>query len=282
MMVSLQICGLLVSLQYLMVFVQSKCDQRPFGGQLKCCPGKDQKCFVKTREESNSVEGGRRICYCDEHCKYSRDCCSDYLDIEKQCRGSQDCRVGEWGRWTACSTQCGFGVRRRRRFVTARSYNGGRKCPSLIQIKGCDMKHLYCNLEKFETGFILPIEYRRPKQGTWQFEKILPAEKLDETNMVSFDEKQSKSYCVNYKLIVKRQQCQQTWADRLTDARPICVECQPHAMRNGRCKGEGTVGVATRWKALRVPQCHGDWIRLGPAIPDCTCSSNEFSNFVFV
>ena len=92
----------------------------------------------------------------------------------------------------------------------------------------------------------------------------------------------SYSYCVHYRLTFKRKSCTNTWAKQLVSHTPVCVECQSRVMDNGRCRGEGALGVRTRWKALSVDRCHGDWIRLGPIIPNCVCSESQFVNFVFV
>ena len=90
------------------------------------------------------------------------------------------------------------------------------------------------------------------------------------------------SYCLHYRLSYKRKSCDNTWASTFRTEIPVCVECQSRVMNGGHCRGEGAVGVRTRWKALGVPRCHGDWIRLGEIIPNCTCGEKQFANFVFV
>ena len=81
----------------------------------------------------------------------------------------------------------------------------------------------------------------------------------------------------------KRPHCKGTWAEELESNLPVCVECQSRVMdASGHCRGEGEMGIRTHWKALNLYRCHGEWIRLGPAIPNCTCTDTLFSNFVFV
>ena len=90
------------------------------------------------------------------------------------------------------------------------------------------------------------------------------------------------SYCVHYKVTFKLDACENTWASSLESHVPVCTECQSRVMDGGHCPGEGAVGMKSRWKALGLHRCRGDWIRLGPIIPNCTCKEKQFSNFVFV
>lgn len=80
----------------------------------------------------------------------------------------------------------------------------------------------------------------------------------------------------------KRDSCENTWASNFEREVAVCVECQSRVMIGGHCRGEGVIGVRTRWKAFGIRRCHGDWIRLGEIIPNCTCGEKGFSNFVFV
>lgn len=51
-----------------------------------------------------------------------------------------DCVVGEYSTWSTCSTSCGEGFRRRHRFANIPAANGGKPCPTLVQITRCDVK----------------------------------------------------------------------------------------------------------------------------------------------
>ena len=67
------------------LLVASQCDQRQFGGSMMCCGGRNSNCYVKIRDTvKNST---RSICYCDEYCKLTRDCCADFDKIRDSCRG---------------------------------------------------------------------------------------------------------------------------------------------------------------------------------------------------
>jgi len=50
----------------------------------------------------------------------------------------QDCEVGEWGGWGACSATCGELVQRRaQRNITRHAAFGGRRCPALVLEQSC-------------------------------------------------------------------------------------------------------------------------------------------------
>ena len=60
------------------------CDQRPFGGKLMCCSGKDSKCFTKVDTKWKHGQSND-VCYCDSHCKFTKDCCPDYEKVKRLC-----------------------------------------------------------------------------------------------------------------------------------------------------------------------------------------------------
>jgi len=262
-------------------FCYGMCDQRSIGGKLNCCYGKNSNCFVKIQSKRGRGQTNQ-ICYCDSYCKFTKDCCEDFEQTQRSCKGIRDCKVGRWGAWSKCSTGCGFGTMNRKRSVLETPQNGGEKCPALKQTRGCNLNAI-CNKNKFEEAYILPIAYRRPDFGKWGYENILPALNLQER-----DEEANKnrvaptSYCIHYKFISKRRGCDGTWADQMNPSVPVCTECQSRIADGGHCKGEGELSVKTRWKALGQNRCRGDWIRLGESIPNCSCKDEGFSNFVFV
>lgn len=264
----------LVLIQQQILSIVGMCDQTKMGGELKCCKGKDSKCFVKVQSR-RSLGQTNTICYCDSYCKFTNDCCEDYDKIQKLCNNSRDCVVSNWEEWSNCNTDCGIGIMRRKRKVLEYPLNGGNKCPSLRQTRGCN-KNTLCDKNNKNHATILPILYRRPP--IYIYENILPAtvDVQDSKNTIAY------SYCVHYRLTYKLKGCENTWAKSLVTYTPICVECQSRVMDNGHCRGEGALGVRTRWKALGLERCHGEWIRLGPVIQNCICSENQFSNFVFV
>lgn len=246
------------------------CDQRQFGGELKCCRGKDPECYVKvknTRQKGTTPS----ICYCDSYCLFTEDCCEDYPKAVQLCSNPRPCKVSKWGKWNNCNTDCGIGSMTRTRKIIQYPLNGGTACPALKQTRGCNR---VCNTNNYAT--ILPILYRRPVY--YGFEEILPAP-LEVEYKKEF---RSSSFCVYFKLTNKRDSCQSSWARTLNADRLICVECQSRVMVNGHCRGEGQHGIRTRWKALGVSRCHGDWVRFGEIEENCVCNKDRLSNFVFV
>ena len=64
--------------------INCMCDQRPFGGKLMCCSGKDSKCFTKVDTKWKHGQS-KDVCYCDSHCKFTKDCCPDYEKVKRLC-----------------------------------------------------------------------------------------------------------------------------------------------------------------------------------------------------
>nr|XP_012136222.1 PREDICTED: uncharacterized protein LOC100877354 isoform X2 [Megachile rotundata] len=52
-------------------------------------------------------------------------------------RAPRDCKVGEWGPWSACSRSCGVGETQRTRKITIKPRRGGSSCPPLKETKWC-------------------------------------------------------------------------------------------------------------------------------------------------
>lgn len=50
-----------------------------------------------------------------------------------------DCGVSNWGPWSACDADCGSGTMYRSRTIQTQPRNGGRRCPSLQQRRGCQV-----------------------------------------------------------------------------------------------------------------------------------------------
>merc|ERR1712137_531996 len=58
-----------------------------------------------------------------------RDCETDATHSASFHVGPQDCRWNEWFMWSACSTTCGFGTKRRSRLVKGETFDaGGKPC----------------------------------------------------------------------------------------------------------------------------------------------------------
>lgn len=84
-MVSLKLLFTVALLQVLYDTCHGLCDQRRFGGKLKCCTAKDSDCFVRV---NNSRRRGKSntICYCDDYCRFTNDCCQDVHRVKSLCR----------------------------------------------------------------------------------------------------------------------------------------------------------------------------------------------------
>ncbi|OAD58110.1 Thrombospondin type-1 domain-containing protein 7A [Eufriesea mexicana] len=52
-------------------------------------------------------------------------------------RPPRDCKVSEWGPWSACSRSCGVGETQRTRKITIKPRRGGSSCPPLKETKWC-------------------------------------------------------------------------------------------------------------------------------------------------
>ncbi|XP_057330916.1 uncharacterized protein LOC130671198 isoform X1 [Microplitis mediator] len=52
-------------------------------------------------------------------------------------RFPRDCKVGDWGAWSACSRSCGVGETQRVRKITVKPRRGGAACPPLKETKWC-------------------------------------------------------------------------------------------------------------------------------------------------
>ncbi|KAK0171438.1 hypothetical protein PV327_011310 [Microctonus hyperodae] len=50
---------------------------------------------------------------------------------------SRDCKISDWGAWSACSRSCGVGETQRTRKVTVKPRRGGKQCPPLKETKWC-------------------------------------------------------------------------------------------------------------------------------------------------
>ncbi|KAL8437124.1 hypothetical protein Efla_007095 [Eimeria flavescens] len=65
--------------------------------------------------------------------------CSDSERFEA-CQGPPcpvDCQVTAWGEWTSCTVTCGGGQQQRQRSVVRHASNGGKECPTLLEVQPC-------------------------------------------------------------------------------------------------------------------------------------------------
>lgn len=54
-----------------------------------CCKGTNNSCWVRvpSSDRSGLNQGQTKVCYCDEYCESTGDCCPDLKDIKAECQG---------------------------------------------------------------------------------------------------------------------------------------------------------------------------------------------------
>lgn len=79
----------LLFVQFINLSSAQFCDQRAGGGGLMCCKGTNNSCWVEapTSAENSLPAGQTRVCYCDEYCRTTGDCCPDLKRVQEECRG---------------------------------------------------------------------------------------------------------------------------------------------------------------------------------------------------
>jgi hypothetical protein len=79
----------LLFVQFIILSSAQFCDQRANGGELLCCKGTNNSCWVRVPSSpENALPAGQtRVCYCDEYCRTTGDCCPDLKRVEAECRG---------------------------------------------------------------------------------------------------------------------------------------------------------------------------------------------------
>ncbi|XP_022235105.1 somatomedin-B and thrombospondin type-1 domain-containing protein-like, partial [Limulus polyphemus] len=99
-----------------------------------CCPGRDSSCVVqKTPINTIKEDLDDKPCYCDHACMKLGDCCHDF---KESCRVI-DCEVTDWKPWSKCDVDCGPGMMTRERLIRQEPRNGGKRCPEVVQKRGC-------------------------------------------------------------------------------------------------------------------------------------------------
>lgn len=259
-----------------------------------CCPGRDSSCVVQKAPLNAIIEDlTDKPCYCDHACLKLGDCCPDFKDA---C-GVVDCGVSNWGPWSACDAECGSGTMYRSRTIQTQPRNGGRRCPSLQQRRGCQVgncaHHHGANGEfdpaAREMAMILPgsLSLSRHINETSDIRSNLRLRNIQDHP--EYDK--GREYCVEFEVLKASKACRkETSYSSLKEGEKICVRCETEALRKSlgwRCQGHGSEGRGTRWTALSSPLCHGKWLRVHPT-PDHACASvtcstaAQNSTFIFV
>lgn len=265
-------------------------DQEGCGGgdTPMCCQGKDSECVVKGQRVSNN---NSTTCFCDSQCGKLGDCCLDYRDV---CQAVDCVLEHHWGPYGECDALCGAGNKYREKRIRIEPRNGGKECPRHKMRRRCVGRK--CKVprsfaggwrEQKETGKIIPAEY-----GTWRRNKLYNPYKGIRKNLFNHYSpnavQERQTYCSTYKLVSTRKSCNSTffadWAPKLQRGADICVECQPLAMKENlgmRCYGHGVFGKKTRWNAVTVPGCHGEWVMSKPH-EECSCEPDKMLSFILI
>ena len=95
----------------------------PWGACSVSCGGGSHK---RTRVVTTKAEHGGYVCpFLEESAPCNEDACPE------------DCAVGEWTSWLACSATCGGGYKPRSRPIVATAAHGGAICPQTEQMATC-------------------------------------------------------------------------------------------------------------------------------------------------
>lgn len=260
-----------------------------------CCPGRDSSCVVQKAPLNDIIQDlTDKPCYCDHACLKLGDCCRDF----KEACGVVDCQVSPWADWSSCDADCGSGTMRRRRTVVVQQQNGGRHCPQLEQLRGCQVNncHHHQDTAVREIAILLPgtLSKTRKANATADIRRNLH---------ISYPEDHpeydpSKQYCVEFQVVKASKACKkdESFAG-MKEGETVCVLCEAEALRKNlgyRCQGHGVVGLFTRWSSMSSPHCHGKWVRAPPkpSTPTnnnpqetCsakTCQATSEQRFIFV
>jgi len=87
--------------------------------------------------------------------------CNATLSDTRQCNmmscSTEGCQVGDWTKWSDCSTACGGGQQVKTRPITRMPSADGAGCPSLSEVQpcnthGCGCSHVRCSYSKHRSG----------------------------------------------------------------------------------------------------------------------------------
>ncbi|KAG8131739.1 hypothetical protein E2320_009642 [Naja naja] len=234
----------------------------------RCCSGRSLECA----SAGWRPDGSYGLCYCDQACLSTLDCCSDYRHFCPEA----SCLVSDWSEWSGCAERCKETYRLRRRHVTQEPRNGGEACPALEEKAGC-------------------LEYWT-QQGTLCKDSILPAlittggyGKARRKRAV-LSGRERVGYCVEFQLMAITEGCLHGnssythWMKYLSEGHTVCVECQHPALdhRSLHCSGDGSGAKKNQllhWQAVGNPRCRGTWKRVRQR-DTCTCPSVH--SFLFI
>ncbi|XP_051970889.1 somatomedin-B and thrombospondin type-1 domain-containing protein-like [Xyrauchen texanus] len=233
----------------------------------RCCHGTDLTCFT-TDWRMDHVYG---MCYCDEMCVKTKDCCFDY-PIECP---AQPCVVSEWSHWSGCAQLCQPSFRVRRRSIERGPRNSIQVCPRLEEQAGCmeyQNHHRQFCAQTQGAAFITTMEYSKGRVHDL-YGALLDA-----------------GFCMEFKMESLTPQCMvenrpyTRWMQYLREGYTVCVACQSPAMSNHSrsCQGDGNLAERDEllhWQAVGSPHCRGTWRKV-QRLEHCSCP--QVHSFIFI
>ncbi|XP_062584842.1 somatomedin-B and thrombospondin type-1 domain-containing protein-like [Saccostrea cucullata] len=255
-----------------------------------CCPGRNNTCFAHGPRMDN--DNKQKRCFCDQECATMGDCCIDYTQT---CTG-RDCLMEEWGSWSECDELCGYGTQRRKRKILRHRQHGGKKCPVRHEKRACVGNQCFAvqsvefrGKELSEVGKILPAEF-----GRWRTSSLYSMEHDIRRNLIenrlSNEVPTRLPYCAKFTIVATSLYCNMSgannkWANELQLNRTVCIQCDPFAMSKElgtRCIGHGVYNHTTRWKAVDVPYCNGQWKMITKPQDGCVCDVESKDSFILI
>ncbi|XP_014831806.1 PREDICTED: somatomedin-B and thrombospondin type-1 domain-containing protein-like, partial [Poecilia mexicana] len=94
-------------------------------------------------------------------------------------------------------------------------------------------------------------------------------------------------FCMEFKMESRTAHCtvenrpHTLWMRYITEGFKVCVACDPPALRNSSCQGDGQESdkeAVLQWQAAGNPHCRGTWKKVQKT-PQCTCPTQHI--FIF-
>ncbi|KAL7985559.1 hypothetical protein Chor_004129 [Crotalus horridus] len=205
----------------------------------RCCAGRSLECASTGWRPDRSYG----LCYCDQACLSTLDCCSDYRHFCPEA----SCLVSDWSEWSGCAERCKATYRLRRRHVIQKPRNGGEACPPLEEKAGCleywTQQGTLCKDSILSSKGQLPLGLVLQESDATSGLNIIiivqgPYDQIERTSR----------YCVEFQLMAITKGCLNGnssythWMKYLSEGHTVCVECQHPALdqKSRHCSGDGS------------------------------------------